>query len=388
MNWKISKVDLTMFMLFFSFLQPWWFTTLGVIDLLYDIVKFGICAYVVLLIFKKKARFSSISITYAVYRMYIFINTCVQGNLSIGYLSESIQYICFIILLEYFIQKYKLRPLKSILFCFCVLLVINILTYTPNGIIFEAPTENFLLGIRTRLADLAIPAMGLSLYYFKTTKNGKKMMVCVFFTSILFFVLEWVATALLCTALFFVLIFLEKFIYKKAQNTYHIFLMLAGITLTFGVVFFNVQDSFATLIETLLHKEITLTGRTEIWAVAIPLIAKKWIWGYGFQNQGDFVSLYEFITTSHNQLLQTMYYGGIVGCVLYYTMPIKALRNCLRKENENFRSNAIFINTLFVLIVMGTVEICMDNIYFLIMLVFMYNCKSFAGENGEIQVKE
>lgn len=388
MNWKVSKADLIIFMLCFPFLQPWWFTTISWLDFLYDGVKLGICIYVILLIFKKRAKFSSLSIIYTVYRMYVFLNTCIQGTISWGYLSESIQFICFIVLLEYLIQKYKIRPLKSILFGFCALLVFNLLTYTPDGIVFEAPTENFLMGIRTRLADLAIPAMGLSLYYFKTTKKGKKMMLCAFFASIFFFVLEWVATALLCTAIFFALIILEKFIYKRAQNTYHIFLMIAGVVLTFGVVFFNVQEAFATLIESLLHKEITLTGRTEIWAAAIPLIAKKWIWGYGFQNQGDFVSLYEFITTSHNQLLQTMYYGGIVGCLIFYSMPIKALRNCLRKENENFRLNAILINTLFVLVVMGTVEICMDNVYFLIMLVFMDNCKIFSNENRGTQAKE
>lgn len=382
-NWKISKIDLSIFLLLFPFLEPWWFTTIGWLDFLYDAVKLLICAYVIILILKKKAKLTVFSTIYAVYRIYIFCNTLVQETLSIGYLSESIQYICFIILLEYFISKYGIRVLKSVLFGFCIILVLNLITYSPNGIVFEPDSEYFLLGIRTRIADLSIPAMGLSLYYCESTKKGKMMLYYVFGTSIIFFVLQWVATALLCTALFFILLALERLVYKKFKNMYYLILICLGIVISCGIVFFDVQSLFGSLIENVLHKELTLTGRTEIWAVAIPQIAKKWLFGYGFQNQGDFVALYDFVTTSHNQLLQTMYYGGVIGCVLYFALPVLAIKNNMNKHMQINSLDSKLLISLIVLIVMSTTEICMDNIYYLVLTVFIYHCRKIGVQKTE-----
>lgn len=376
---RIPRVDLKIFLLVFPFLEPWWFTRNGIIDGIYDLTKLCICAYVIFLLYEKQVRKSPFVIIYVIYRIYICTVTVVRGIYDIGYISESIQYVCYVLLLNYLIHEYGIEVVKCLTIGILLLLILNVLTYTSGGIIFEPSSGYYLLGIRTRVAEVAIPAMGMSIYYNKSTSKGNKIKWLIFIASITFFVLEWVATALTCTTLFFVLLFVEKFIFNKFKGMYHVLLLVVCILISLGVVFFNIQEQFADLIQLLLHKQATLTGRTDLWYIAIAKVKQNWLFGYGFENKGNFVSMYDFTTTSHNQWLQTMFYGGVIGCFLYYILPILSIKKAISIKFLNYRENAILVITMFVIIIMSTTEICMDNIYYLSFILLMYNCKELKN---------
>lgn len=376
---KISKLDLRLFILIFPFFEPWWFTRIGLLDSLYDLVKFAICFLVVYYLVKGQYHIGKIAFIFGLYRFLICIVTVVRGLNVIGYLSESIQFVCFLILLQNLLERYGVRVLKIVLVSFALILMANLLTYTPGGIVFEPNSGYYLLSIRTRIAECAIPAIGIGLFYYRLTNKGKTLLLCILVSSVVFFVLQWVATALICVMMFALLLVLEKIISKRAIEKYHWFLLLAVAAVSLGVVFFNIQEMFADLIETYLHKKATLTGRTDLWAIAIPYIKQKWLFGYGYQNQGNFVSMYDFTTTSHNQWLQTMYYGGVIGSVIYYSIPLISVKNSISDDFEFNRKASPLLIALCIIVFMCTTEIAMDNLFYLILLMILFNAKLFSA---------
>lgn len=379
---KINKQDLKIFLMIFSFMEPWWFSQNFIIDKIFDLVKLYICFGIIVNLTKNKIKMGGISKLIFCFRCYICIVTVVRGLPVLGYLSESIQYVCFIILLEHLLQCYGVRLVKIVSVSFAVILVLNVITYTPGGIIFEPSSGYYLLGIRTRIAEVAFPAIGIALYNFKITKKHKILFWTVFSSALIFFILQWVATALTCLLILVVLLAIEKIIYKKYKNVYHWALLIVIVCVSLGVVFFHIQEIFAGLIEVFLHKQASLTGRTDLWDIAMKVVKEEWIFGHGFQEQGNFVAMYEFITTSHNQWLQTMYYGGVVGSVMYYSIPLLAIKNSMFRSKQQFnRYASILIITLFTIIFMCTTEIVMDNIYYFILVTIL----NFSGklEQGE-----
>ena len=387
---RINKRDFWLFLILFSFMEPWWFTTIGIIDKLFDAFKFLMVLVVVIKMFKGELRIGPMALLILCHRTYICVVSVLRGLMIMGYISESIQFIAFAILLEYYIRKDGCRTLLSVEYCFATLLVLNILTYTPSGIIFEPGSGYYLLSIRTRIAEVAFPAIGLALYNVKLTGTHKKALYVILLSSLAFFILEWVATALVCLSLFVILLVFEKFVSKKALNSYHVVLLLGLVGISIGVVFFNIQEYFADLIEMLLHKKATLTGRTDLWAIAIAYTRKKWLFGYGFQNRGDFVSMYDFTTTSHNQWLQTLYYGGVVGSIFFYSITIYAISRCFKdSKQQGTRVTSVLLAMLFTIIFMCTTEIVMDNVYYLIYVIILcYSGQLVKNREGEYYAKK
>ena len=340
---KINKIDIQIFLMLLPFMEPWWFTRVGIIDFVFDFAKLCVCFIVLIMILDKKIRIGSISLLFMVYRIYICIVTVLEGITVLGYFSESIQLVCFCMLLEYFIKKYGIRVLKSVVILFSIILVLNVITYTPGGIIFEPNSGYYLLGIRTRIAEVAFPAIGIALYNYRTTKKNKILYYIVFCSSIIFFFLEWVATALTCICLLIFLLLTEKLVFKRFEKYYQNVLLIAILIISLGVVFFNIQEIFADSIESILHKQATLTGRTDLWKIALNHIREKWLFGYGYKNQGNFIAMFNFVTTSHNQWLQTMFYGGVVGSIIYYFIPLYAIKKSRTKRNNINRKNSILM---------------------------------------------
>lgn len=371
---KIEREYLYIALLILPFFQPWWLTTIKTVDILVDVWKLLVVLYVILMIGYKKVKISYFTLIFTLYRSFVFAISVYHYELSvdIGYLKESIFLISYLITFEHLMKKSELKVLQTVLFAFAVNLLFNLITYTPDGIFFDRNSGYYLLGIRTRIAELAIPAMGLAIYYSKRMERLTLICVVISISSICFFIIEWVATAISMVVLFFALIFIENLIFERLKKTYHISLFISASLSSIAVVFFKIQEKFDWLISGLLHKKITLTGRTEIWDVAKDIITSHWLIGHGFKNQGDFVQLYDFITTSHNQYLQTMYYGGIIGSLFYYMLPLISLKRIIKVRNHS-RDYSILIITLCVIFVMGTTEICMDNVYYLTFICYMYH---------------
>ena len=154
-------------------------------------------------------------------------------------------------------------------------------------------------------------------------------------------------------------------------------LIISSCGLTVGVVFFQIQEKFSWLLSGILQKDISLTGRTEIWDVALAVINKQLWFGYGYTNHGNFVALYDFVTSGHSQMIQVLYYGGIVGLVLFLVLLFSVVRKAIK---AHYKEISILLCTFVVIVIETISEICMDNLYFITLLVVMEMSVYLKGE--------
>lgn len=113
----------------------------------------------------------------------------------------------------------------------------------------------------------------------------------------------------------------------------------------FALIIFRLQYLFADLIQNVLHKDLTLSHRTIIWDKALELIYKKPIFGHGLAESYNVFSVYHDYTggnnsvwtsmSGHNEILQLLYYGGIVLIVILLIMYLTACRE-FRRHNYFF----------------------------------------------------
>ena len=94
------------------------------------------------------------------------------------------------------------------------------------------------------------------------------------------------------------------------------------------------------ILEDVLGKNITLTGRTEIWDVVTEAISKNPIWGHGMGENGNVFLITnwpgEIYISAHNQYLQSWYEGGmftmlsfvavlLMGSILMKKSPMRSI---------------------------------------------------------------
>lgn len=384
-QFKIKCSSLKFFLIIFVFFEPWLFTRISLVDAIFNLLKLGICMVTFMGLIKKIYSWSSVGIIFLIYRVFVCVVTIYHGQLPIGYIVESIQLFFFFVIVEDYIKKKGIDCLRIILGVSCFYLVLNAILLLAGGVEVDGVVSH-LFGIRTRIADIAIPMIGLAAYYYKSTTKGKILLVGIVSSALIFFINQWVATALTGLVFFAFLLMLDKFIYRRYKKTYIKTILICVIGISLGIVLFNIQELVADLLIELLNKNASLTGRTDIWKIALVEIKEQWLFGHGFINQGNFVHLYNFIANAHNQWLQTMFYGGAIGCVIFYSIPIRGIKKIIKemKTNSNI---VIMLYILAVICIMCTTEIYMDNIYFYCFMLVINNC-AYLRINDNMIIEE
>lgn len=201
-------------------------------------------------------------------------------------------------------------------------------------------------GIATGTDYLSTP------YHFFGTKNQATPLLI--FASILFFMYEEYSHNYIELVLEQLLVILNVFLYGSGTGILCVFLnislnvfqkcqknasqikrskglkrlLIFSVLLTIGVVFFNIQNFFSFLIVDVLGKDITLSGRTDIWRNAIIAIMKHPFLGYGYGFKVD-RSFY-----SHNLFLELLVTGGINGLILYVVFVEKSVMHSIKQRTR------------------------------------------------------
>ena len=130
-------------------------------------------------------------------------------------------------------------------------------------------------------------------------------------------------------------------------------------------------------IENILHKDISMTGRTGIFQILPAVISKKPLWGYGYGVSYEVLSRYIHgnIPNTQNAVAEWLLYGGIcvvISVLIFIFYGLKNIGNC---------SDNIYIPLVCMIysyIVIGSVEVTFGKTFFAIVLLvygFTTECK-------------
>ena len=124
-------------------------------------------------------------------------------------------------------------------------------------------------------------------------------------------------------------------------------LLLADI----AIVHLRALDLFAKLLRS-FNRNTTLSGRTYIWDSAIHAIQKNWLLGYGIQSPEVLKATFIGFSHPHNLFISILYYGGIVGLLLFGMCLFSSFRNIKLAG----RCGAFIFYSTAALMLMGVVE--------------------------------
>lgn len=159
-------------------------------------------------------------------------------------------------------------------------------------------------------------------------KDFNKMFILQSLFTLIISFISWNSTMMIVTILICVVYLFRNSFFKFFNITHYIF---AYLFLEFGIVFFRIQEIFSYLIVNILHRNLTFTGRTQIWDYYINQFSEGGILNILFGNFG-----YNTIgINSHNMFLGILAYSGIIGLAMYMSLIIMATLKLWKYRNTD-----------------------------------------------------
>ena len=342
----------------------------------------AIFAWLVNLYFLRRVTLSATVILFVLYRVSSLLPTVYRDGdlLNWGYVTLSLLSVLMLIELHATAgQEERRRLLRVMTDLLLIYLLINyVMILMDWGRVaawgdgaFAQPS--YLLGIRTRVTDCIFPAILLALLYDSGSHRrwGWRTVVAVASGIVQIATLQ-VATAwvgLAVTAAFYLAVTLRPHrggLFSMRGAT------VMGAAATLLVVFARVQVFFAEQIEELLGKSVSLTGRTDLWDAAFPILADSPLFGYGINSDfGNFIPGPEgLLWQAHNQYLQIAYDGGLAAVGLFIALLWTASARA-DASRCNPRARAAFVSVYAAMSVMAISEIYVYNMALFYLIPFL-----------------
>ena len=327
---------------------------------LYGAIGFIFLYYISILIINKKAP-SPIIVMVAFYAATLIVSSFINDGALMAAVLEGFSYIALFILSELLLTRSLNLFLNVITPILNILVLINFATLIiwPNGmyrsfVVSEAfwnSGNNWFLGYDNAFFAYVLPALLFSvikyLYVHRTflsvTKAIIMTVVCTY--SI---ISRWQATAVVCIIIFLfvlVLIQINKLPAIANAKTY----LWGNVVVFLGFVVLRVQEIFSYVIKNVLDKDLTFSGRTEIWDLSIKSFYKSPVFGYGIEDLTETIRKIS-INSSHNQYLWILYRGGLVHFLPFIVMLFSVVKRLYEKRNIAYvRVTAIALCTIFIM---------------------------------------
>lgn len=213
------------------------------------------------------------------------------------------------------------RLLRTLTDLFLILVGVNLLLMLYKQDLFGLTALNngfiYFLGGENQIGYSLMPGFFVAVMNQRVNQQRWKLR--------LYSILFWVTTIFNFSAgsLMGALVILAYFlvpVIRRAFEKWH-FGVFVALVAVFCVVLVNMADVLVAIppvrfvIQDVLGKNLTFSGRTDIWAVVKQALAENPIWGYGVQETGRVfkITVWREIryVSAHNQYLQYWYEGGV-----------------------------------------------------------------------------
>lgn len=366
---RIRKSYLRCFLLLLPFFQPQYFKTIGLINNIYRLATYGVLAYIFVLAFIGKKKLSASVVTIILLESWMALITYLErGNINSA-VSNVIMFAGLGLVLDLYRERFNI-VLKCLLVHFELCIYINLATilFLPNGLytidngVYRIAAGYF-LGWHHLFLIWEFPALIVSWIHKEIFRTSKRcFLLCA---AIILCELPYGGSTGLAGVVIFIILNLIPFI-KNIMTPYK-GVFAAALVMVF-IIFIRQYDFLEPIIVGVLNGDMTFTGRLVIWDNAIQAILKRPIWGYGILTQERAVSMLGFgaATHCHDQILQILLQGGIIGIALFIFLYYLDITKC--KKNWNSKIAQICTYGIIVFTIIGITE---PFEYVLMYIIFM-----------------
>lgn len=307
-----------------------------------------------------KQRISKVTLVLLLYKLTLLFSTILNGR-EINIIEFS-RYFGLILLLELFSKNSK-TLIKSLMFIFEIMIYYNLFTCIQNGPdLFGAYYGA--LGYDNGFPPYLLAGYLIAYNYHREENKWLRFAFLVTAIHLTIF-LTFSATGVMGIVVVDILLLLSFFKNIKI-SLFQSYLTLIGLEL--AIVFFRIQNLFSFIIVDLLDKDLTFTGRTKDWDLALNLIPNNLLFGHGMMDQAtEKIVLGDVFC--HNSLLEQLFRGGIV-YFLVFSFAIFMISKQLKKINSITIQNSILIMCGYWVLAMT--EVVLEGTIMCSMLSFLY----------------
>lgn len=280
----------------------------------------------------------------------------------------------------YAAENNKVHNMMHFIFCFLFLLVIIVDSMIFLDIRLEANNAFYLVGTKFSVVYLHIYCLAYFLARKKNTvkyiKEKKGLILCLLFLMAIVAVNVDCNTGMIGCILLIALIFLfsrfKEHLYQYATRGSVFLLILLGVTLiSFAFEQIVQYAPITNFIENVLHRQTTLTGRTDIYNSYLVSMIGNWQYGFGYGAAYKTSMLLFRYADTQNALLEWILQVGIYAVIILLFLYI-AIFSGIRKMNNNAQIIPL-VALVYVFVLLGSVEITMDmNFFFCLFLLYAY----------------
>lgn len=360
----ISKKNCMIYLTLLTFFPPGAITHNAAVGLLLNAIQVYLLVYYALYFFKNGLDngINLFSVPLLLYPVVIFISTLIHHTDLYSGTVDLVNFWGLLFFLEYFFKKDIGRLISCLAKFFSVLAIINYMYLIINHFLLgNSADDSLFITVSNSISIVLI--FSIVICVVNSWQNGKTIdartiivILCTAHTEIL----VWSGTGLVGYAI--ALVILIICIIKRNHiwaNPY--VLTVSALILFFAITIFREQGFLSYIVEDVLQKDLTFTGRTTIWDFYLLRILESPMLGYG-SGYRPYLNLFP-----HSGYLNIMIMGGAVNAV-FLSVAVVACFKRMRKE-PNRKINVLIIWTIFAYEIMMLTE--MPDILYLVILMYL-----------------
>ena len=365
-----------------SCIGPSYMTKVSFFNTLFAIIKI-FCTIILLL--KKNLKINTNDIVVLLFIAIYSIANIYNGLGIVAVIERYLSWIVITFLIEVYMEKdYKvfIGYTSTILSC---LVIINFISILMNPVIYyNNLTRVHFLGFDNDNVPVLLLAVYFNIFNIMLNKKGKLAYLSII-TAIISSILVWSANGIIGISMVMLYLLIIRKIWKKGSKVLNLKIYYSIALLFFVlVVLLRVQDHLSFLIQDILNRDLTFTGRTYIWDYAIESISNNKIFGIG---------IYDFalrlsrtgVYHAHCTLLNITFEAGILGLISYFSIWILSV-----VKSEKYKSNKYIYLTsyfIFIFLIITLVEFYVKDIMFITLIGMIYNLSKLI-KRGELYNEE
>ncbi|NDR53752.1 O-antigen ligase family protein [Actinomyces sp. 565] len=330
----------------------------------------------------RRVPLSPVFLVFVFYRLAFLPPTLYHGGDILNWGYASVAQVSLLLLIELQAdvgpdaRRRLLRVIADLLLAYLVINYLMILTGTHRTFTMDGQfaQPSYLLGIRTRVTDCIFTAALVSLLYDSVSprRYGWRTILALALGALQIISLQ-VATAAVGAGIAAVFYFGARVRDGPIRTVFSMRgVTVFGLLVNLLVVGARVQLYFTTALGHLFGKSASLTGRTDLWDAAYPILAESPLLGHGINYEfGAFIPGANGLTwQAHNQYLQLMYDGGLAAVLLFLAMLWLA-SSSVDCSGVDPRARAAFVSVYAAMSVMMVTEIYTYNMALFYLIPFL-----------------
>lgn len=367
---KIIKILFVSFLLF-ALIKPDSLEYLGFSWLNYILVFVDFFMIIILsgMVILKKYKVSHISKILIYMNLCVLLSTIIMSSDIISYIKIAGPIIALSLLIDYSMQKNPEIFFKSFIFLIFTLYLINLITifiYYPNGMYQMQLTSDglYFMGYDNGMIYNLLPLCGMSLLYSYAKYNkliSKVSIISILLTLISVLYVKSGSGIIQIIVFIIILLFINNKIMKKIINPHTFFVSFLGLTIL--IVFFRIQNYFSWLFVDILGKDLTFTGRTQLWDYTIPIIINNILIGVGITGGRPIIGINgHSYPHPHCLILDILYKGGLLYLSSFFLLLHIFSKKYYKSQNDKIKN--IILITIFAFLVGEIVNSVPYKIFF------------------------